>query len=53
MLGFLTVHGLPGTVPACTGARGPRILGSLTPGAAGFPAIIPPDRSPTRMTIAS
>ena len=53
VLGFLTVHGLPGTVPACTGARGPRILGSLTPGAAGFPAIIPPDRSPARMTIAS
>jgi anhydro-N-acetylmuramic acid kinase len=32
VLGFLTVHGLVGTVPACTGARGARVLGSLTPG---------------------
>lgn len=31
-LGWLTAHGLPGTVPACTGASGPRVLGSLTPG---------------------
>ncbi len=52
VLGFLTVHGLPGTVPSCTGARGPRILGSLTPGAEGFPTT-PPATSPTRMKIAS
>ncbi|MFD8020736.1 anhydro-N-acetylmuramic acid kinase [Streptomyces lavendulae] len=32
VLGFLTVHGLPGNAPDCTGARGPRVLGSLTPG---------------------
>ncbi|MET9604279.1 anhydro-N-acetylmuramic acid kinase [Streptomyces sp. NPDC006512] len=32
VLGFLALHGLPGNAPACTGARGPRILGSLTPG---------------------
>ncbi|MEV4681041.1 anhydro-N-acetylmuramic acid kinase [Streptomyces kurssanovii] len=32
VLGFLTVHGLAGTVPACTGARGARVLGSITPG---------------------
>ncbi|WP_412075025.1 anhydro-N-acetylmuramic acid kinase [Streptomyces xanthophaeus] len=32
VLGFLTLHGLPGNVPDCTGARGPRVLGSLTPG---------------------
>jgi anhydro-N-acetylmuramic acid kinase len=52
VLGFLTVHGLPGTVPSCTGARGARILGSLTPGGAGFPAV---QRAapPARMTIAS
>ncbi|MFD3538232.1 anhydro-N-acetylmuramic acid kinase [Streptomyces sp. NPDC058662] len=31
-LGFLTLHGLPGNAPECTGARGPRVLGSLTPG---------------------
>ncbi|MCX4697003.1 anhydro-N-acetylmuramic acid kinase [Streptomyces sp. NBC_01408] len=40
VLGFLTLHGLPGNVPDCTGARGPRILGSLTPG--GRPLRLPP-----------
>ncbi|WP_310740363.1 anhydro-N-acetylmuramic acid kinase [Microbispora sp. H10885] len=35
-LGWLTAHGLPGTVPACTGASGPRVLGSLTPGRGPF-----------------
>lgn len=33
VLGFLTVHGLAGAIPACTGARGPAVLGSITPGA--------------------
>ncbi|TXS47841.1 anhydro-N-acetylmuramic acid kinase [Streptomyces sp. t39] len=32
VLGFLTAHGVTGTLPSCTGARGARILGSLTPG---------------------
>ena len=31
-LGFLTVHGLPASVPSCTGARAPSLLGSITPG---------------------
>ena len=30
-LGFLTVMGRPGNVPTATGARGPRVLGSVTP----------------------
>jgi anhydro-N-acetylmuramic acid kinase len=25
------VHGLPGNVPSCTGAAGPRVLGRVTP----------------------
>ena len=29
-LGWLTVHGQPGNVPAATGARGPRVLGCVT-----------------------
>ncbi|MEV7288998.1 anhydro-N-acetylmuramic acid kinase [Streptomyces sp. NPDC093252] len=37
VLGHLTVHGLPGTTPAGTGARHPSVLGSVTPGARGFP----------------
>ena len=31
LLGFLHLHGLPGNVPAATGARGLRVLGSMTP----------------------
>ena len=34
VIGFLSAHGLPANVPSCTGARGPRLLGSLTPGRA-------------------
>ncbi|GAA3292710.1 hypothetical protein GCM10020295_12710 [Streptomyces cinereospinus] len=35
VLGFLTAHGLPGTVPASTGARHASVLGSVTPGRNG------------------
>jgi anhydro-N-acetylmuramic acid kinase len=35
VLGWLTAHGLPGTVPSCTGADGPRVLGTIVPGACG------------------
>jgi anhydro-N-acetylmuramic acid kinase len=35
VLGWLTAHGLPGTVASCTGAAGPRVLGSIVPGAGG------------------
>ncbi|WP_285739528.1 anhydro-N-acetylmuramic acid kinase [Kitasatospora phosalacinea] len=37
VLGWHTVHGLPASVPSCTGARGARVLGTLTPGAGGLP----------------
>ena len=37
VLGFLTVHGLPGTAPSSTGARRPSVLGSVTPGHRGLP----------------
>ncbi|RME58872.1 MAG: anhydro-N-acetylmuramic acid kinase, partial [Caldilineae bacterium] len=30
LLAWLTLHGRPGNVPACTGARGPRVLGKIT-----------------------
>jgi anhydro-N-acetylmuramic acid kinase len=32
VLGFLTVHGLPATLPSATGARHASLLGSITPG---------------------
>jgi anhydro-N-acetylmuramic acid kinase len=31
LLGYLTVHGQPGNLPAATGARGARVLGVVTP----------------------
>jgi anhydro-N-acetylmuramic acid kinase len=34
VLGFLTVHGVSATLPGCTGARHPALLGAITPGAA-------------------
>ncbi|MER7491723.1 anhydro-N-acetylmuramic acid kinase [Streptomyces pharetrae] len=51
VLGFLTVHGLPGTVPASTGARHPSVLGSVTPGRNGLrlPSAGPP--APERLEV--
>ena len=50
VLGFLTWNGLPGTVPTCTGARHPTILGSISSG--GRPlALPPPGRPPSRLEI--
>jgi anhydro-N-acetylmuramic acid kinase len=31
LLGYLTVHGQPGNLPAATGAAGARVLGAVTP----------------------
>ncbi|MFF3949123.1 anhydro-N-acetylmuramic acid kinase [Streptomyces sp. NPDC001902] len=46
VLGFLTVHGLPGTLTSGTGARRATVLGSITPGLAPLrlpePAAQPP-----------
>lgn len=35
LIGWATLHGLPGNVPSCTGASGPRVLGCITPGPDG------------------
>ncbi len=51
VLGYLTLHGLPATVPSCTGARRPSILGSVTPGSHGWPAVIPQQVAPTSLTV--
>jgi anhydro-N-acetylmuramic acid kinase len=32
LLGFLSWHGMPGSVPSATGARGARVLGRISPG---------------------
>ncbi|WP_344009708.1 anhydro-N-acetylmuramic acid kinase [Streptomyces thermospinosisporus] len=51
VLGFLTVHGLNGTIPACTGARRPSILGSVTPGRRGLPRPRAAAEQPRRLRI--
>lgn len=51
VLGFLTVHGLAGTVPACTGARHPSVLGSLTPGRHGWRLPEPAGVAPVRLRL--
>lgn len=51
MLGYLTAHGLPGTIATATGAREASILGSITPGRS--PLVLPPPTSvaPRRLRI--
>lgn len=50
LLGFLAWHGLPGTAPGATGARGPRLLGRISPGA--HPLQLPlPVQPPRRLVI--
>ncbi|MEV4109437.1 anhydro-N-acetylmuramic acid kinase [Nonomuraea sp. NPDC049695] len=50
LIGWLTAHGLPGTVPGGTGARAARILGTLTPGAG--PLVLPaPVAEPPRSLV--
>ncbi|MDO0938186.1 anhydro-N-acetylmuramic acid kinase [Streptomyces sp. DG2A-72] len=51
VLGFLTVHGLPGTDPAGTGARHARMLGSVTPGRDGLRLPAPATESPVRLVL--
>jgi anhydro-N-acetylmuramic acid kinase len=51
LLGFLTVHQLPGTVTSATGAAHPVVLGCLLPGRDGFPPIAPPSSPPSRLLV--
>lgn len=50
LLGFLTVHNVPSTVSGTTGARGPRVLGSITPGAAAL-RLPTPTEPPRRLRV--
>jgi anhydro-N-acetylmuramic acid kinase len=45
LLGWLTWCGAPGNLPSATGAAGPRLLGSITPGAAAL--VLPPPLTAT------
>ncbi|RZU20288.1 anhydro-N-acetylmuramic acid kinase [Kribbella rubisoli] len=51
VLGFLSVHGLGGTVPSCTGAAHSSVLGSVTPGLSGLPTIAGEARPPMRLLV--
>ncbi len=64
IIGFLTLNGLPATVPSCTGAARPSVLGSLTPGRAPLADLLAPGllapavggggqvpRAPTRLVV--
>ncbi|MGW7082630.1 anhydro-N-acetylmuramic acid kinase [Streptomyces sp. NPDC054871] len=51
ILGFLTAHGLPGTVPESTGARHASVLGSITPGRAGVRVPAPEGGGPVRLVV--
>ncbi|MGW4874291.1 anhydro-N-acetylmuramic acid kinase [Streptomyces chartreusis] len=51
VLGFLTAHGLPGTVPSATGARYARVLGSITPGRDGLRLPPPAGQRPVRLVV--
>lgn len=44
LIGWCTLHGVPAIVPGGTGAREPRILGSITPGAGPLTLPAPVDR---------
>lgn len=50
VLGFLSLHGLAGNVPSCTGASRPVVLGDITPGT-GPPAVQRARKEPERMCI--
>ncbi|MFF3765247.1 anhydro-N-acetylmuramic acid kinase [Streptomyces sp. NPDC001922] len=51
VLGLLTVHGLAGTVPSCTGARRAAVLGSITPGRRPLTLPEPRAGAPVRLRI--
>jgi anhydro-N-acetylmuramic acid kinase len=55
VIGFLTLCGIPATIPSCTGSSKPSVLGSITPGARTLP--LPPALAegarvtPTRLVV--
>jgi len=53
VIGFLTAHGLPATIPSATGAASSSILGCLTPGAAPLRLPDPARSLPSRIAIAA
>ncbi|MER6664259.1 anhydro-N-acetylmuramic acid kinase [Amycolatopsis japonica] len=53
LLGWLTWSGVPGNLPSATGARGHRLLGSITPGAGPLRLPAPHTSTVTRLRVAA
>ncbi|MFJ8910003.1 anhydro-N-acetylmuramic acid kinase [Amycolatopsis sp. NPDC102389] len=53
LLGWLTWSGVPGNLPSATGARGHRLLGSITPGAGPLRLPAPHSSTVTRLRVAA
>lgn len=53
LLGWLTWSGVPGNLPSATGARGDRLLGSITPGAGPLRLPAPLTSTVTRLRVAA
>ncbi|WP_410664258.1 anhydro-N-acetylmuramic acid kinase [Amycolatopsis sp. lyj-84] len=53
LLGWLTWSGVPGNLPSATGARGDRLLGSITPGAGPLRLPAPHTSTVTRLRVAA
>lgn len=49
LIGWQTLHGLPATLPSCTGARGARVLGAITPGGGPLRLPTPPPAAPVSL----
>lgn len=53
VLGYLTFHGLPATIPSCTGARRATLLGCITPGRGPLRLPVPAHTAPGHLKIVS
>jgi anhydro-N-acetylmuramic acid kinase len=51
IIDFLTLCGLPATIPSCTGAREPSVLGVVTPGRRPLPPRPAAPRPPERLVV--
>lgn len=51
VIGFLTLHSLPGNLPSATGADHPAVLGCVLPGRDGFPVFARGATPPTRLVV--
>jgi anhydro-N-acetylmuramic acid kinase len=52
IMGYLSAHGQPGSIPSCTGASKATILGSFTPGTGPLHIPAPLASAPTKLVIA-